>query len=150
MRGTPPASQTVVAGYSEPDSISLGELDGLMCRHSTPVSRSLWEDRVQNKVPCHATVGGTRGDPAPSRAGLTNGAGGGHGISPRTGCLSTDMGNQDGGVACRVSIHGEVNAYGGPGISQCPLHMPRNRSLRPPSSLGWMKCQNFYMSCLGL
>ena len=50
--------------------------------HRTPGRSSPWADRVQNRVPFHATEGRLWGEKLPSGAGITNSSGGGHGITP--------------------------------------------------------------------
>ena len=104
-----PASQSGRAVDSYPNSVHMVELDILMCHHRRTGLSSPQSERVQNRVPCHDPVGRPRRDLAPPRAGFTNGAGGCPGSSPCIRCPSTETGNQDGGVAHRVAVHGERN-----------------------------------------
>ena len=112
-RDHPSARQTGRSSNSKPGYACLGELEGLLCHHRKPGCRSPRLGRVQIRGPFHALVVGLRGNPLPSRAGRTNGTGGGRGGIPCIGCPLAGTGNQDGVRDHCFSFHSEWNVNGG-------------------------------------
>ena len=93
----PPNSTETGAGNPQTNYVGLGKLDVLLCHHRTPGRSSPRHNRVQVRVSRPASSGGTRVNTAPPCDQHTRGSGGGHDISPQTGYMSTDIGNQNGG-----------------------------------------------------
>ena len=145
----PPPCQTIWPGYSRSHSICLGALDGIVCRHGTPVSRSLRLDRVM--------YGGSR--PAP-KVGLeiysvsqcaqrTGSVGGGHGNNIHTEIRKALPRHQDRPLDIDTSPHSKRDVIGGLVMAQLPLPTLQHRAPKPPSKMQRVWFQVFYLPCPG-
>ena len=128
MGDHPPASQAGGDVNTQPKSVGLGELDGLLCRHRTPGRISTGNNIIQNRESRPAPAGGVYIDHCLPCAQCTNGSGGSYGSHPQTRQLYTETEKQDGGVAHYPAIHSEWNITGGPGMVLCPIILIQHKS----------------------
>ena len=120
------------AGNPQPNSVFLGEVESLLCCHRALGWKYTGKERFYYRGSWPAPTGGMRGYLEPQHEKCTSGAEVGHVGRPCDGCLLTETGNQERGVANFVDIHSEWNGSGVSVMLQYFLPMLRHWFPRSP------------------